>query len=102
MPPAENLMSRRNGYRAMGSASVVRAGLLVIACAFMTSIGVWAAETRSPWPMPVKGFSPPEAGEHPRLFFRKADVAEIRRRSQTPEGRAIVKRLRILLNGSDG
>ncbi len=55
-----------------------------------------------PWPAPVAGFSEPKAGEHPRLFFRKADVPGIRRRAaETPEGRAITARLRMLL-GDNG
>src|SRR5687767_654583 len=55
-----------------------------------------------PWPADVVGFVPPEPGEHPRLLFRKAELAAIRKKAQTPEGRAIVKRLRQQLNGSDG
>jgi len=55
-----------------------------------------------PWFVPTKNFAAPKAGEHPRLFFRKADVPELRRRAETPEGKIIVKRLRELLNGSDG
>ncbi|MGQ9915091.1 MAG: hypothetical protein ACUVQQ_12175 [Thermogutta sp.] len=55
-----------------------------------------AAEER--WPAPVEGFVEPLPGEHPRLFLRKADVPELRRRAtQTTEGRAIVARLRELL-----
>jgi len=61
-----------------------------------------AAETDKPWPAPVPGFVEPQAGEHPRLFFRKADLPEIRRRAtETAEGRAIVARLRLLL-GNNG
>ena len=60
----------------------------------------WCAEM--PWPAPVSGFVEPQAGEHPRLFFREADVPEVRRRAtQTAEGRAIVDRLRYLL-GNNG
>ena len=43
----------------------------------------------------------PQPGEHPRLFFRKADLAMIRQRADTPEGKAIVARLRETL-GADG
>lgn len=46
-----------------------------------------------PWFIQVPGFKPPQADEHPRLFFRKADVPELRRRAQTPEGKQIVARL---------
>ena len=55
-----------------------------------------------PWPAPVKGFVPPEPGEHPRLLFRRSDLPQLRKRAQTPEGKAILKRLREQLNGSDG
>lgn len=41
-------------------------------------------------------------GEHPRLFFHKNDLAALRQKAATPEGQAIVRRLRFLLNGSDG
>ena len=47
-------------------------------------------------------FVPPAAGEHPRLFFRKSDLAEIKKRAETPEGKLIVARLRYLLNAGDG
>jgi hypothetical protein len=62
-----------------------------------------AADTdEGPWPADVKGFVPPQPGEHPRLLFRKGDLPELKRRAATPEGQAIIKRLRVLLNGSDG
>lgn len=55
-----------------------------------------------PWPSEIKGFVPPQPGEHPRLLFRKTDLAKLRAKLKTPEGQAIVKRLREQLNGSDG
>lgn len=55
-----------------------------------------------PWFVPVKDHRPFAPGEHPRLFFRKSDVPELRRRAETPEGKKIIARLRLLLNGSDG
>ena len=55
----------------------------------------------APWWVPTKGFQPPAPGEHPRLFFRKTDVPALRKKAQTPEGRAIVERLRHLL-GNNG
>lgn len=55
-----------------------------------------------PWPAEVDGFMPPEAGEHPRLLFRRADLPALRERAKTPEGQAILKRLRAQLNGGDG
>jgi hypothetical protein len=60
-----------------------------------------AGEEEGPWPAEVEGFVAPAAGEHPRLFFRKADVPELRARAETPEGRAIVARLRRLLGGGE-
>lgn len=63
--------------------------------------GPEAADTR-PWFVPVPGHQPVQPGEHPRLFFRKADLPELRRRAATPEGQAILRRLRQQLNGSDG
>ncbi|MBN1421361.1 MAG: hypothetical protein JXP34_21490 [Planctomycetes bacterium] len=70
----------------------VRAGAFVAA----------GAKDDRPWFIPVAGFEAPAPGEHPRLFFRKTDAAELRRRAQTPDGRRIIARLRQLLNGSDG
>lgn len=56
----------------------------------------------APWPADVKDWKKPEPGEHPRLLFRKADLADVRKRAETPEGKAIVKRLRHLLDGKNG
>jgi len=61
-----------------------------------------AARDVRPWFAAVPGYQRPGADEHPRLFFRKADVPELRRRAVTPDGHKIVQRLRELLNGSDG
>ncbi len=55
-----------------------------------------------PWFSDVEGFKKIAPGQHPRLFFSKADVPELQRRAATPEGRRIINRLRELLNGSDG
>jgi hypothetical protein len=56
-----------------------------------------AAET---WPTDVPGFAKPAAGEHPRLLFRKADLPALRAKAQTPEGKALVVRLRTILGGN--
>ena len=61
-----------------------------------------AAESAGSWPAPVPGFKEPTAGEHPRLFFRKGDLPELKKRAQTPEGQAIIKRLGLLLDGKEG
>lgn len=55
-----------------------------------------------PWPAPVAGFQAPQAGEHPRLFFREGDIARLRERANTPFGRAIIRRLREQLDGENG
>ncbi len=55
-----------------------------------------------PWFSPVEDFQPPKPGEHPRLLFRAADVPALRAKATTPEGQAILQRLRQLLNGGDG
>lgn len=56
----------------------------------------------TPWPAPVPDWKAPAAGEHPRLFFRRADLPEIKKRAATPEGQAIIKRLGLLLDGKEG
>ncbi len=55
-----------------------------------------------PWPTPVVDHVPVAAGEHPRLFLRRCDLPALRERAQTPEGQALLARLRVQLNGSDG
>ncbi|MEA3367154.1 MAG: hypothetical protein U9R68_03455, partial [Planctomycetota bacterium] len=62
----------------------------------------WAAERETPWPVPVEGFKAPAPGEHPRLLFRRGDLARLKARARTPEGQAILRRLRVCLNGGDG
>lgn len=66
------------------------------------TIRVRAAEPEAPWPAPVPGHVTPAPGEHPRLFFRVADLPRLRERAATAEGQAIVKRLRMLLDGGEG
>ena len=60
-----------------------------------------AQADRAPWPMPVLDHVPVEPGEHPRLFFRRADLPALRAKAQTPEGRAMITRLRVLLGGGE-
>ncbi len=75
-------------------------------CALATFLALAAgaapAAQEGPWPAPVEGWAPPRPGEHPRLFFRKSDLPALKERARTPEGQAILKRLRFLLNGGDG
>jgi hypothetical protein len=55
----------------------------------------------APWWVPTQGHEPLQPGEHPRLLFRRKDVAGLRQKAQTPEGKAIVARLRALLGGGE-
>ncbi len=55
-----------------------------------------------PWYVEVPGHVPPSAGESPRLLFRRSDLPALRARAETPEGAAILRRLRFLLDGRDG
>jgi len=50
-----------------------------------------------PFSPPVQAFHPLAACEHPRLVFRRGDLARLRRHAETPEGTAILTRLRELL-----
>ena len=54
-----------------------------------------------PWPAPVPGHEAPAPGEHPRLFFRQADLPALRAKAETEEGRAMLARLRELLGGGE-
>jgi len=50
------------------------------------------------WPTPVADFTPLAANEHPRLAFRKSDVAKFRKLAkQTPEGEAILAQTLAIL-----
>ncbi len=51
------------------------------------------------WTTDVKGWSPLEAGEHPRLVFRKADLPRLEKRAETAEGKIMIGRLKKLLDG---
>ncbi len=81
----------------------IRIGLrLILLCVLGALAGTPApAAEDAPWPSPVSGFVAPEAGEHPRLFFRRSDLAELRRRAATPEGKAILARLKEQLGGGE-
>jgi hypothetical protein len=61
----------------------------------------WKLDAR-PWFVTPAGFVPPQPGEHPRLLFRKSDLPALRKKAETPEGKAILARLRQTLNGGDG
>jgi len=75
-------------------------------CLFAASVACFAGldtlPAKTSWPADVPDFQSPERGEHPRLLFRQSDLPALRERAKTPEGKAIIQRLRKLLNGSDG
>lgn len=60
------------------------------------------ALAQGPWPADVPGHKPIAKGEHPRLLFRKTDLPALRARAATPDGKALLQRLKVTLNGSDG
>lgn len=59
-------------------------------------------ERTEPWHVTLPGHQGLLAGEHPRLLFRRSDLPSLRAKAATPEGRAILQRLRLLLDGADG
>ena len=59
------------------------------------------SEEKEPWPIAVSNYQAPEAGEHPRLLFRRSDLSKLRKRAETTEGLAIVARLREQLGGGE-
>lgn len=76
----------------------MRSSSFLTAFAFATAVHASAAETA--WPAAISGHVAPRPGEHPRLFFRVADVPKLRKRAQTPEGRVIIERCKQLLDGA--
>ncbi len=74
------------------------ASLLTAAAILTTTFTCAANET---WPAPVPGWQAPAPGEHPRLLFRKADSPALRQRAATPEGKAMIAHLKVLLGGGD-
>jgi hypothetical protein len=80
---------------------VVVTGVVALTCLAVPSTRGQGPKQDSPWPVPVKGWKAPQPGEHPRLFFRTADLPAIRKRAETPEGKVMVERLRFLLGGGE-
>ncbi len=63
---------------------------------------VYKSQLDDTWFVDVEGHQAVKPGEHPRLLFRQSDLPELRKRMETEEGQAILKRLRYLLDGEDG
>lgn len=100
---------RQSGERRWTDGAVLAMRAVVALVMLAGSGWVWAGPKRQPtaeelagWPVEVAGHVAVQAGEHPRLLFRKADLEKIRAGAKTPEGQAILARLRKQLNGSDG
>jgi hypothetical protein len=94
--------SRRQFIR---NTSLVTSGLMILPFSIIGAAEAIETSTSNkelPWPSPVSGYREPAPGEHPRLLFRKAEIAKIRAKANTPEGGQIIARLRKQLNGSDG
>lgn len=76
--------------------------LAVVSFVLVSLLVSTARAAEGPWPAPVPGHVPPKPGEHPRLFFRRGDLPDLKARAKTPEGQALVARLRFLLDGANG
>jgi hypothetical protein len=76
--------------------------VLALIVGFLFCTASLFAEDDRPWHARPKGFEPPKAGEHPRLLFRRSDLPALRKKAQTAEGKAILRRLRQLLDGKQG
>lgn len=84
----------------------LRATMVVLALTGVLAMnglrGGAAEDDRDPWPSKVEGYKPVKPGEHPRLLFRRSDLSALKAKAKTPAGKAILKRLRYLLDGGDG
>lgn len=83
--------------------SILHESILILALLSSVSLVLGAQESNGggPWPADVAGFKAPEAGEHPRLFFRRSDLPALREKAQTVEGKAILARLKAALGGGE-
>jgi len=59
---------------------------------------VWG-ENAPDWTVDVAGWKAVAANEHPRLIYRKSDLARLKQRAATPEGKVILARMKTLLDG---
>lgn len=73
------------------------AATVVISAAFAAP-----ALAENKWPTQIPGIKPAAPGEHPRLLFREADLPALKAKAKTPEGQAIIKRLKQTLDGAEG
>lgn len=68
---------------------------------FCMSLSAQEVQEETPWPVKVEGHVPVKPGEHPRLLFRESDLPALRARAQTPAGKALIARLKVLLGGGE-
>jgi hypothetical protein len=81
----------------MTSARTILAGVVVI----FAIPGTHGMAQDDRWWIPVKQWTAPAPGEHPRILFHRSDLPALKTKAKTPEGRKILARLRELL-GNDG
>lgn len=89
------------GERIQGMASPSYLIFWVSLAVQATPGAVHAGEAAAPWPIAVPGHVPVQAGEHPRLFFRRSDLPALRNRAESAEGKQILTRLRATLGGGE-
>lgn len=99
-PAADLVASARRQVRRM-LRSLMALGLACAALLAGEAASAAAAKAGGGWVEPVPGWVPVQPGEHPRLLFRKGDVAALRARARTPDGQAILARLRATLGGGE-
>ena len=82
-------------------------GLLLVLFIIVLQVNLTAQQVTNlaeelPWQVPVKGFSQLHPCEHPRLLFRKSDLPALKKKAATKQGKAMLARLRYLLDGRNG
>jgi len=106
-------MNMRHKVRAVSRGSIARLAVGMAALLSVLSVPVPAASQGLPaprkhenwgyndpdWTADVQGWVAVQPAEHPRLVFRKTDLARLKQRAETSEGQAILQRLRNLLDG---
>ena len=76
--------------------------LILLGMVSVAILNLVARGSEEAWPAQVPGWVAPVAGEHPRLLFRKSDIPALKERLKTPEGQAIIAKLRETLgNGGE-
>ena len=74
---------------------------LFVMCCLTVLMAPMFAAVPTPEPAKLSNWQPLQAGEHPRLLFRAADVPAMKQRAATPAGQAMIARLKHLLGGGE-